>query len=107
MKRFIIAQLFELVDMDDPLYRDVGEKNVHDVDTQLEAEAWIAAQKNPDSFVIRDQLEGDTIEEEEFGDFSSLSSSPMFGYMGRQCEDDDFCEDFDLDLEDDDFGYSD
>lgn len=108
MKRFVIAQLFELVDMDDPLYRDMGEENVHDVDTLVEAEAWIAAQKKPDSFVIRDQLEGDTIEEEEFGDFQALSGSSNLSYLGRRDpEEFSWSEDFDIDLADDDFGYND
>jgi hypothetical protein len=54
MKRFVVAKLFEIVDRDDPLFRDIGEENVFDCDTWAEAESYIEKQKDPDTYIIRD-----------------------------------------------------
>lgn len=70
MKRYVVAQLFEIVDMDDPLFRDMGEENVYDCDTYAEAESYIQDQDDPDTYIIRDTQPEEVEEDYEFDIYS-------------------------------------
>lgn len=65
MKRFVISQLIEMIDRDDTLYRHVGEKDVMDTDTYVQAQAWIEEQNEENTYVIRDQYQNNSGDEEE------------------------------------------
>lgn len=90
MKRFLIVQLIEMVDNDDPTFRDIGEENVFDADTEDEAEAWISKQKDPDSFVVRDTMEEDFEfeDEEDSGFYFPTTFASVDPDLDRDNEDD-------------------
>jgi hypothetical protein len=90
MKRFLVVQLIEMVDNDDPAFRDVGEENVFDADSEDEAETWISKQKNPDSFVVRDTMADDSEfqDEEDSGFYFPTSFASVDADLDRDTEDD-------------------